>query len=215
MGVPGARRHLGRLAAAPAPARGFTLPCRPWHSCGVRPNASSAPPRCACAPPRVFRASQRAQVAGNAQRLAVIRVDVEPRRAAIPLADFGPFGRILLGIYTLGVLVAESHPETLEEVYEKDGAEELSNHFPPLMPWWGRTPVLRPASTPVQAGPGGPAQTWRSAHSSIHLAEHDIQRTNNRHYVGHQAAPHHPVERLQIHERGRPHPTPRGLRGID
>src|ERR1022692_3259802 len=128
-----------------------------------------------------------------------------PRRAAIPLADFGPLGRILLGIYTLGVLVAESHPETLEEVYEKDGAEELSNHFPPLMPWWGRTPVLRPASTPVQAGPGGPAQTWRSAHSSIHLAEHDIQRTNNRHYVGHQAAPHHPVERLQIHERWRPH----------
>src|ERR1017187_2470647 len=28
---------------------------------------------------------------------------------------------------------------------------------------WGRTPVLRPASTPARAGPGGPVQTWRAA----------------------------------------------------
>src|ERR1035438_6630281 len=80
----------------------------------------------------VLRAGQRAQVAGNAQRLAVVRVDVEPRRAAIALADFGPLGRILLRVDTLGVLVAKGHPQALEEVYEKDFPKEIQNHDRPL-----------------------------------------------------------------------------------
>src|ERR1700733_7190906 len=50
--------------------------------------------------------------------------------------------------------------------------------------------------------------------SSIHLAEYAIQGPKNRHHVGHQATPHHPVERLQIDERGRPHAHPVWLRGI-
>src|SRR5271155_3821828 len=56
---------------------------------------------------------------------------------------------------------------------------------------------------------GGDAETRRNSAprvsassylpiSSIHLAEHDIQGTNNRHHVGHQATAHHAVERLQI-----------------
>src|ERR1700722_5043428 len=50
--------------------------------------------------------------------------------------------------------------------------------------------------------------------SFIPPPEHDIQGTNNRHPVAHQAPPHHPVERLQIYERRRAHAHPVWLRGI-
>src|ERR1035441_9279524 len=45
-------------------------------------------------------------------------------------------------------------------------------------------PALRVSASPCPRVPSPRV-------SSIHLAEHDIQRTNNRHDVGHQAAAHH------------------------
>src|ERR1022692_4797102 len=54
----------------------------------------------------------------------------------------------------------------------------------------------------------------RRSRSPVHLAEHDIQSTNNRDHIGHQTAAHHAVQRLQIHERGRPHTHAIRLRGI-
>src|SRR5713226_5064251 len=57
----------------------------------------------------VFRARQRAEVAGDAQRLPRLRVLVQTRRAAIAFGHHGPLEGILLGINVLGVLIAERH----------------------------------------------------------------------------------------------------------
>ena len=47
---------------------------------------------------------------------------------------------------------------------------------------------------------------------AVDLAQHDVQRSDDRDHVGDQQAAHHLVERLQIDERGRPHADAVGLR---
>src|ERR1019366_2418453 len=43
------------------------------------------------------------------------------------------------------------------------------------------------------------------ARSSVHLAQHDVQGSDYRHYVRYQAAPYHAVQRLKVDERGWTH----------
>src|SRR5438094_10409752 len=64
---------------------------------------------------QVFRARQRAQIAANTERLARLRVIVEPRRDAIPLRHHRPFKRILLRLNILGMLGPQSVLEVLQE----------------------------------------------------------------------------------------------------
>src|SRR6266849_2932594 len=58
---------------------------------------------------QIFRAGHRAQVAGNAESLVGIGVDVQPRRASVPLGYLRPLQRILLGVDFLGMLISERH----------------------------------------------------------------------------------------------------------
>ena len=70
---------------------------------------------------------QRTEITRDTKRLPVIRIDVQPRRAAIAFSDFGPLGRILLRVDIFRILIAKRDPETLKEVYQKDGSEELAH----------------------------------------------------------------------------------------
>ena len=56
---------------------------------------------------QVFRAGQRAQIAGNAKQFARLGIHVQPRCAAIALRYHRAFLRILLGCNVLGRLVAK------------------------------------------------------------------------------------------------------------
>src|ERR1700674_1018041 len=66
---------------------------------------------------QVFRAGHSAQVAGNAESLVGIRVDVQPRRASVPLGYLRPLQRILLSINFLGMLISERHAKSLDQVH--------------------------------------------------------------------------------------------------
>src|SRR5262245_65095466 len=46
----------------------------------------------------IDRAGKRAQIARDAERRSVIRVEIETRRAAKSLGNFGPLERVLLGV---------------------------------------------------------------------------------------------------------------------
>src|SRR6266853_252538 len=61
---------------------------------------------------QVFRAGHRTQVAGNAESLVRIRVNVQPRRAPVPLGYLRPLQGILLSINFLGMLISERHAKS-------------------------------------------------------------------------------------------------------
>ena len=65
---------------------------------------------------QIFRAGHGAQVAGNAQSLVGIRVDVQPRRPSVPLGYLRPLQRILLSINFPGMLISERHAKSLDQV---------------------------------------------------------------------------------------------------
>jgi hypothetical protein len=69
---------------------------------------------------QVFRARQRAQIAGNAERFARLRVHVQPRCAAIAFRHHRPFLGILLGCNVLGRLVAKGQHHAFHQVPHKD-----------------------------------------------------------------------------------------------
>lgn len=73
---------------------------------------------------KVFGACQRTEIAGNAHRLVGIGIDVETRGAAISLGDLWPFQRILLGVDFLRVLIAKRDAQTLQQIDEKNFAEQ-------------------------------------------------------------------------------------------
>jgi hypothetical protein len=66
-----------------------------------------------------------AQIAGYAERLSVIGIDVQTRSAPVPFSDFGALGRILFGIDFARLLLPESHPETGDEIQK----QQLTNPF--------------------------------------------------------------------------------------
>jgi hypothetical protein len=74
---------------------------------------------------QIFRASQRAEIAGNAERFASFGIDVQTRRAAIAFGDHRAFLRILLGVDVPGRLVSKGQPHAFEEVYKEDAAQEF------------------------------------------------------------------------------------------
>jgi hypothetical protein len=67
---------------------------------------------------------QSAQVARNAHRLVSIGIHVQPWRTAVALGHLRPLQRILLGIDLLGVLIAEGNLQSLDQVHEKDFAQQ-------------------------------------------------------------------------------------------
>jgi hypothetical protein len=71
---------------------------------------------------QIFRAGQRAKIACNAQSFACFWIDIEPRRAAIPLRDHGPLQRILLRINVFGILRTEGQQQALPEIDHKHAA---------------------------------------------------------------------------------------------
>jgi hypothetical protein len=77
---------------------------------------------------QIFRACQRAQIAGNAKRFAGFGIDVQSRRPAIPLGHHRPLLRILLGGNVLRSLVTERDPHALEQVHQEDASQQFS-HF--------------------------------------------------------------------------------------
>jgi hypothetical protein len=74
---------------------------------------------------QIFRARERAKIAGNAERFAGFGVDIQARGAAITFGDHGALLRILFRVYVLGRLVAKSEPHAFEEVYQKDTAKKF------------------------------------------------------------------------------------------
>src|SRR5262249_40588259 len=74
-------------------------------------------------------ARQGAQIAGDTQRLTVIRVDVQPRCATVALGHLGTFGRVLLGIDIFWILIAKRNAEPLQQVHQKNSSQKLSHVF--------------------------------------------------------------------------------------
>src|SRR6266478_5075542 len=66
---------------------------------------------------QVFRAGHGAQVARNTESLVGIWVDIQPRRAPVPLGYLRPLRRILLSINFLGMLISERHAKSLDQVH--------------------------------------------------------------------------------------------------
>jgi hypothetical protein len=78
---------------------------------------------------QIFRASQRAQVTGDTHGLVGIGINIQPRRAPVPLRHLRPLQGILLGIDLLGILVAERDLQPLKQVDQKNFAEQaLHSH---------------------------------------------------------------------------------------
>ena len=86
---------------------------------------------------QIFRAGQGAEIAGDAQRFAGLRIDVEARGAAIALGHHGPLERILLGVNILGILVAEGHPHALGQVHKKKLPEQILHRVRSVPPHSG------------------------------------------------------------------------------
>ena len=94
---------------------------------------------------QIFRAGQRAQVAGDAHGLVGVRIDVEPGRAAIALGHLRPLHGILLGIDFLGILIAEGDLQSLQKVDKKNFAEQAwhAHIGVSISPGSGRLPVIQ------------------------------------------------------------------------
>src|SRR5919197_1439085 len=69
---------------------------------------------------QVLGASQGAEVTRDAERLVCLRIDVQPRCAAIALRHLRSLKGILLGINLPRVLVAESQRQAFDEVQQQD-----------------------------------------------------------------------------------------------
>ena len=68
---------------------------------------------------QILRAGQSTQIAGDAKRLAGLRIHIQARRAAIPLRDHGALQRILLRIDVLRILRTEGQDQTLPKISQK------------------------------------------------------------------------------------------------
>src|SRR5713226_936572 len=68
---------------------------------------------------QVFRTSHCAQIAGNAESLVGVWIDVQPRRAPVALGNLRALQRILLGVYVLRMLISERHAKSLHQVQQK------------------------------------------------------------------------------------------------
>jgi hypothetical protein len=95
---------------------------------------------------QIFRARQRAQVAGNAHGLVGIGVHVQPGRAPVTLGHLRPLHGILLGINFLGILIAERDPQSLKQVNQENLAEKARH------PHIGVSIPLGRCRLPVAAG---------------------------------------------------------------
>src|SRR5208283_1404515 len=80
---------------------------------------------------QVFRTSQSAQVTGNTEGLVGVWIDVQPRRASITLGYLRALQRILLGIDFLGILIAERHAESLNQVHHENFPEDAGDSHNP------------------------------------------------------------------------------------
>ena len=76
---------------------------------------------------QIFRAGHRAQVAGNAESLVGIRIDVQPRRSSVSLGYLRPLQRILLSINFLGMLISERHAKSLDQVDQKHLPQDVGD----------------------------------------------------------------------------------------
>ena len=74
---------------------------------------------------QVLRARQRAQIARDTQRFACLRIDIQPRRSAIPLRNHRPLKGILLGVIVFGSLIPERDPHALQQVEEKNPPQQI------------------------------------------------------------------------------------------
>src|SRR5215471_12476593 len=59
---------------------------------------------------QVFRAGQRAKIAGDAKRFIGVGIDIESWRTPIAFGYFGPLRRILLSVDVFGTLIPERNP---------------------------------------------------------------------------------------------------------
>ena len=60
------------------------------------------------------------KIAGDAESFISVGIDIEPWCAPKAFSYSGSFRRILLRVDVLRMLIPESHPEPLEEVYQED-----------------------------------------------------------------------------------------------
>jgi hypothetical protein len=88
-----------------------------FSPCGVVPQPSHHN--------QVFRAGQRTQIAGNAQRFARLRIHIQTRCATIALRDHRPFLGILFGCNVLGSLVAKGQHHAFYQVPQKDAFQKF------------------------------------------------------------------------------------------
>src|SRR5208337_2965527 len=83
---------------------------------------------------QVFRTSQRAEVAGDAECLAGFRVVVQARGAPVAFRDHGALQRILFSAGGAGALVGKRQPQALNEVNQEDATNKISQshrRYPP------------------------------------------------------------------------------------
>ena len=73
----------------------------------------------------IFRASQRAQIAANAQRFAGLRIVIQTRRAAVALRHHRALERVLLGHNFLRILHPEGDGEALDKIDLKQALQEF------------------------------------------------------------------------------------------
>ena len=75
---------------------------------------------------QLLRAGNGAEVATDAQGFVGVGVLVEPGSATVTLGDLRPLRRVLLGVDILRMLVPKGHPETLEQVDQKNRSQQLT-----------------------------------------------------------------------------------------
>src|SRR5260370_18676261 len=92
---------------------------------------------------QILRAGQRAEIAANAQRLARLRIVVQPRRATIAFRHHRPFQWILFGDNILGILRPKGDRKPLQKIHLKQAREEFTHGRSLFLP----SPIVKPLSS--------------------------------------------------------------------
>jgi hypothetical protein len=128
---------------------------------------------------QVLRARQRAKIARDAERFAGFRIDIQTRRAAIPLRDHRALERVLLRTDILRRLIPKGKPHPFQQVQHQDAPPNLLHGL-----FFGRLPsncYLRASLTSLLPRCQGAvaffairvtASTLRSMSSSV-VAQHE------------------------------------------
>src|SRR5215472_5817946 len=125
---------------------------------------------------QVFRAGQRAKIAGDAESFIIVGINIEPWCAPITFSYFRPLGRVLLSVNVLWILIAERDPKRLKQIHQQDLLCESAHKLPPRAASYPTTFYIyilttsasSPGNSPIMVGVVMSQRRERGVESSTH-----------------------------------------------